>query len=113
MATIPELRNQYENLDTPLVIKDESEINAECLLTFQYEYPEQDTQVFGYRQVQHILFLPVQHMVLGLHHSQVPGRNDQRPPSGGGFPEVLQRRGDAVVLPRVLLPHDVVPEGAA
>ncbi|HIN05739.1 MAG TPA: NADPH-dependent 7-cyano-7-deazaguanine reductase QueF [Dehalococcoidia bacterium] len=45
MATIPELRNQYENLDTPLVIKDESEINAECLLTFQYEYPEQDTEV--------------------------------------------------------------------
>ena len=45
MATIPELRNQYENLDTPLVIKDESEIDAECLLTFQYEYPEQDTEV--------------------------------------------------------------------
>ena len=45
MATIPELRNQYENLDTPLVIKDESEINAESLLTFQYEYPEQDTEV--------------------------------------------------------------------
>ena len=45
MATIPELRNQYENLDTPLVIKNESEINAECLLTFQYEYPEQDTEV--------------------------------------------------------------------
>lgn len=45
MATIPELRNQYGNLDTPLVIKDESEIDAECLLTFQYEYPEQDTEV--------------------------------------------------------------------
>ena len=45
MATIPELRTQYENLDTPLVIKDESEIDAKCLLTFQYEYPEQDTEV--------------------------------------------------------------------
>ena len=46
MATIPELRNQYEDLDTPLPVKDESEINAKCLLTFQYEYPEQDTEVF-------------------------------------------------------------------
>ena len=45
MATIPELRKQYEGLDSPLPVKDESEINAECLLTFQYEYPEQDTEV--------------------------------------------------------------------
>ncbi len=46
MATIPELRNQYEGLDSPLPVKGESEIDAECLLTFQYEYPEQDTEVF-------------------------------------------------------------------
>ncbi len=46
MATIPELRNQYEGLDSPLPVKDESEIDAKCLLTFQYEYPEQETEVF-------------------------------------------------------------------
>ena len=45
MATIPELRNQYEGLDSPLPVKDESEIDDKCLLTFQYEYPEQDTDV--------------------------------------------------------------------
>lgn len=45
MATIPELQEQYENLDQPLKIEDESTIKAQCLLTFEYEYPEQDTQV--------------------------------------------------------------------
>ena len=45
MATIPELRDQYESLDQPLKILDENTINAQCLLTFEYEYPEQDTQV--------------------------------------------------------------------
>ena len=45
MATIPELRDQYENLDRPLPCKDESAIDAQCLLTFEYEYPEQATEV--------------------------------------------------------------------
>ncbi len=46
MATIPELRDQYEGLDRPLPVKDENAIETQCLLTFQYEYPEQDTEVY-------------------------------------------------------------------
>ncbi len=46
MATIPELRDQYEGLDRPLPVKDENVIDTQCLLTFQYEYPEQDTEVY-------------------------------------------------------------------
>ena len=46
MATIPELRDQYEGLDRPLPVKDENTIETQCLLTFQYEYPEQDTEVY-------------------------------------------------------------------
>ncbi len=45
MATIPELKEQYESLDRKVLIKDEQVIDAHCLLVFQYEYPEQDTQV--------------------------------------------------------------------
>ncbi len=46
MATIPELRTQYEELDRPLPSKDESAIETQCLLTFEYQYPEQDTEVY-------------------------------------------------------------------
>ena len=45
MATIPELREQYEGLDRRLPVKDEAAIDAQCLLTFQYDYPEQKSQV--------------------------------------------------------------------
>ena len=45
MATIPELKQQYESLDRQLPVKEESTIDAECLLTFRYEYPEQKSQV--------------------------------------------------------------------
>ncbi len=45
MATIPELKQQYEDLDRRLTLKDESAIDARCLLTFQYDYPEQESQV--------------------------------------------------------------------
>ena len=45
MATIPELKQQYESLDRQLPVKDEDTIDAQCLLTFQYDYPEQNTQV--------------------------------------------------------------------
>ena len=45
MATIPELKEQYEDLDHRLPVKDEQAIDSQCLLTFQYEYPEQDTLV--------------------------------------------------------------------
>ena len=45
MATIPELKQTYESLDRQLPVKDEATIDAECLLTFRYEYPEQKSQV--------------------------------------------------------------------
>lgn len=45
MATIPELREQYASLDYQLVGRPESAIDADCLLTFAYEYPEQAAEV--------------------------------------------------------------------
>lgn len=45
MATIPELREQYASLDYQLVGRPESAIDAACLLTFAYEYPEQAAEV--------------------------------------------------------------------
>ncbi len=45
MATIPELRQQYEDLDRQVLIKGEETIDTECLLDFEYEYPEQASEV--------------------------------------------------------------------
>ena len=45
MATIPELREQYASLDYQLVGRPETAIDADCLLTFAYEYPEQAAEV--------------------------------------------------------------------
>ena len=50
MATIPDLKDtalqqQYASLDRRVLVRDEAAIDAECLLAFRYEYPEQDTQV--------------------------------------------------------------------
>ena len=45
MATIPELKDQYENLDRRVSIRQDSAIDTECLMAFQYEYPEQETEV--------------------------------------------------------------------
>jgi len=45
MATIPDLKDQYESLDRTVLIREEEAIDAACLLTFQFEYPEQETQV--------------------------------------------------------------------
>ena len=45
MASIPDLKEEYENLDRRVLIRAEGAIDAECLLTFQFEYPEQETQV--------------------------------------------------------------------
>ncbi|CAI8002682.1 NADPH-dependent 7-cyano-7-deazaguanine reductase [Geodia barretti] len=45
MVTIPELKEQYEGLDRQLPTKGEEAIEAESLLTFEYEYPERDTEV--------------------------------------------------------------------
>ena len=45
MATIKELKEQYEGLDQELPSKGEETIDPACLLTFQYEYPNQKSQV--------------------------------------------------------------------
>ena len=45
MATIPELKDQYESLDTRVIIRQDSTIDTECLMAFQYEYPGQETEV--------------------------------------------------------------------
>ena len=45
MVTIPELKQQYESLDWQLQMREEAVIDAECLLTFEYEYPEQESEV--------------------------------------------------------------------
>lgn len=45
MATILELKQQYERLDHQVLIKGEEAIDTECLLAFQYDYPEQESQV--------------------------------------------------------------------
>ena len=45
MATIQELKEQYGGLDQELPSKGEEAINPSCLLTFQYEYPNQHSQV--------------------------------------------------------------------
>ncbi len=45
MATIPELKQQYESLERQLPVKDEGTIDAQCLLTFRYDYPEQKSQI--------------------------------------------------------------------
>ena len=45
MATIQELKEQYEGLDQELPSKGEEAIDPSCLLTFQYEYPNQRSQV--------------------------------------------------------------------
>ena len=45
MATIPELKDQYESLDRRVSIRQDSAIDTECLMAFQYEYPEQETEV--------------------------------------------------------------------
>ena len=45
MATIQELKEQYEGLDQELPSKGEETIDPACLLTFQYEYPNQQSHV--------------------------------------------------------------------
>ncbi|MQG33648.1 MAG: NADPH-dependent 7-cyano-7-deazaguanine reductase QueF [SAR202 cluster bacterium] len=45
MATIQELKDQYQGLDQELPAKGEEAIDPSCLLTFQYEYPEQQSRV--------------------------------------------------------------------
>lgn len=45
MVSIPELKAKYEALDQQLAAKTEETIDAECLLTFQYDYPGRETEV--------------------------------------------------------------------
>ena len=45
MATIPDLREQYESLDRQVLIKGEDAIDTECLMAFQYDYQEQASEV--------------------------------------------------------------------
>ena len=45
MATIPELKDQYEGLDRRVEIRQDAAIDTECLMAFQYEYPGQETEV--------------------------------------------------------------------
>ena len=45
MATIPELKEQYESLDRRVSMRDDQAIDTACLLAFNYEYPEQESQV--------------------------------------------------------------------
>ena len=45
MATIPELIEEYEGLDQQLPAKSEEAIDPGLLLTFQYDYPDQNAKV--------------------------------------------------------------------
>ncbi len=45
MATILELKDQYQNLDLELPAKSEEAIESACLLTFGYDYPDRPAQV--------------------------------------------------------------------
>ena len=45
MATIPELKKEYEGLDQQLPAKSEEAIDPGLLLTFQYDYPDQNAKV--------------------------------------------------------------------
>ena len=45
MATIEELRQQYEGLEDQFEVGPESVIDSSCLLTFDYEYRGQDSEV--------------------------------------------------------------------
>ncbi len=45
MATIQELKELYDGLDRELPSKSEEAVDPSCLLTFQYEYPNQQSQV--------------------------------------------------------------------
>ena len=45
MATISDLRQQYESLDRQVLVKSEETIDSECLLVFDYEYQGQTSEV--------------------------------------------------------------------
>lgn len=45
MAKIPELQEKYRALDKELNLQGEEAIDTQCLLAFEYEYPDQPSQV--------------------------------------------------------------------
>ena len=45
MATISELKEQYDNLDYRVQIRDYTAIDPDCLLAFENDFPEQETLV--------------------------------------------------------------------
>ena len=45
MATIRELQEQYESLNEKFEAAQPETVNADCLLTFEYEYPGQEAEV--------------------------------------------------------------------
>ena len=45
MATIQDLQEKYESLNERIEAESEASIDGDCLLTFEYEYPGQDTDV--------------------------------------------------------------------
>ena len=45
MATIQELQEQYESLNEKFETAQPETVNADCLLTFEYEYPGQEAEV--------------------------------------------------------------------
>ena len=42
---IPDLQEQYVSLDTKLEVRGEEVIDTQCLLAFEYQYPDQPSQV--------------------------------------------------------------------
>ena len=45
MATIQDLQEKYESLNERIDAEPEASIDGDCLLTFEYEYSGQDTEV--------------------------------------------------------------------
>ncbi len=45
MATIQDLQEKYESLNERIDAESEASIDGDCLLTFEYEYTGQDTEV--------------------------------------------------------------------
>ncbi len=45
MATIQDLQEKYESLNERIDAESEASIDVDCLLTFEYEYTGQDTEV--------------------------------------------------------------------
>ena len=45
MAKIDELQEKYENLDNLLPVESEDSISPECLLSFDYEYPDNASEI--------------------------------------------------------------------